>query len=52
MTDWIEHIDPPRDYADTAWSDDTETSMRLIALIGFAVLHLMLGLGTGWLLWG
>lgn len=44
---------PPRDYADNAHPDDAvEGSMHLATLVSIAILHLMVGLAAGWLLWG
>lgn len=45
--------DPPLDYAnDNRDSDDANSSMHLVAMVSIALLHTLVGLGAGWLLWG
>lgn len=50
MSEWIEDVQPPRDYADATHAEDDPNPDLTIARI--ALLFTIIGLGAGWLLWG
>lgn len=48
MTEWIEDVQPPRDYAD---DDDQDAGLRVCAMTLVALISAAMGLALGYLLW-